>query len=81
MGTNVLTPNSTRLALGQFFATGTAAENLANTDVIRTAVEKELESSVAELLQVVSVQEQLTPEGTLREPLAAKIDSFLFPEP
>jgi hypothetical protein len=81
MGTVVSIPNTTKLTLGQFFATGVAAENLANTNVIRNAVTNEMQNSVTQSLQIRSGQGKFTSEGKFEQPLANQIDSFLFPDP
>jgi hypothetical protein len=60
MDTKVLTPDDTAVGLGQFFATGVAAQNLANNSVIRAAVEKEAEKSAQDSLQTVSFVETET---------------------
>ncbi len=81
MGTDVSIPNTTKLTLGQFFATGVAAENLANKNVIRVAITNEMQNSVTQSLQIRSGQGKFTPEGNFEQPLANQIDSFLFPDP
>jgi hypothetical protein len=81
MGTNVLTPNDTRLALGQFFATGVAAENLANTKVIRRALEKEVAASVAHSLRVVDYSGVVDDTGEFRDATLKKFNDALFPPP
>jgi hypothetical protein len=81
MGTQVVAPINPKLSLGQFFATGDAAENLANKKVIRDAVRKELAASTAQSLQIVDVSSQFTPEGELKQPLATRLQRAIVPDP
>lgn len=80
MTTNVGTQTETGLMLGQFFATGIAAENLANTKVVRRAVEEEAAASVAASLRVVDASAAYDAEGNFTNAMLAKIDNAIYPE-
>lgn len=79
LDTQTLSLPEAALALDQFFATGLAAENLANTRQIKAKVGNAAEESARRSLTSISVQ--TTPTGELVHPAAEKLRQELVANP